>query len=205
APDQTLLCLEGFITDITERKHAEERLRESERRFRSLFNLSSDWYWESDAELRFARFDGRDVERADSPFRGLIGRRVWESDLYLANAADNAEAQRELLERRLTFYDVIMCTPLADGSPLYISVSGEPRFDAAGRFLGYHGIGRDITKRMRDERAMLRLGRMYAAISATNEAILRVQAPEELYQKVCDAAVHGGEFIATGVMLFEPG
>jgi diguanylate cyclase (GGDEF)-like protein len=43
--------------------------------------------------------------------------------------------------------------------------------------------------------------RMYAALSATNEAILRTRAPEELFQRVCDAVVHGGGFKMAGTML----
>jgi diguanylate cyclase (GGDEF)-like protein len=43
--------------------------------------------------------------------------------------------------------------------------------------------------------------RMYAALSATNEAILRTRAPEELFQRVCDAVVHGGGFMTAGAML----
>jgi hypothetical protein len=44
-------------------------------------------------------------------------------------------------------------------------------------------------------------GRMFAALSATNEAILKTDAPEELFQRVCDAAVHGGGFKAAGRLL----
>ena len=46
--------------------------------------------------------------------------------------------------------------------------------------------------------------RMYAALSATNEAILRTRAPEELFQRVCDAVVHGGGFMTAGAMLPDP-
>ena len=55
------------------------------------------------------------------------------------------------------------------------------------------------------ERAMRRLNRMFGAISATNEAILRAKTEQELYQRVCDAAVHSGKSIATVVLLAEPG
>jgi diguanylate cyclase (GGDEF)-like protein len=55
------------------------------------------------------------------------------------------------------------------------------------------------------ERAMRRVNRMFGAISATNEAILRAKTAQELYQLVCDAAVHSGESIATVVLLAEPG
>src|SRR5260221_9136911 len=55
------------------------------------------------------------------------------------------------------------------------------------------------------ERAMRRLNRMFGAISATNEAILRAKTEQELYQLVCDAAVHSGKSFATIAMLVEPG
>ncbi len=54
------------------------------------------------------------------------------------------------------------------------------------------------------ERAMRRLNRMFGAISATNEAILRAKTELELYQLVCDAAVHSAKSVATVVFLAEP-
>jgi GAF domain-containing protein len=54
------------------------------------------------------------------------------------------------------------------------------------------------------ERAMRRLNRMFGAISATNEAILRAKTEQELYQRVCDAAVYSGKSVATVVLLAEP-
>jgi GAF domain-containing protein len=54
------------------------------------------------------------------------------------------------------------------------------------------------------ERAMRRLNRMFGAISATNEAILRAKTEQELYQLICDAAVHSGNSIAAVVLLAEP-
>lgn len=53
------------------------------------------------------------------------------------------------------------------------------------------------------ERAMRRLNRMFGAISATNEAILRAKNETELYQRVCDAAVYSGKSVATAVLLAE--
>ncbi|HSZ10016.1 MAG TPA: response regulator [Steroidobacteraceae bacterium] len=44
--------------------------------------------------------------------------------------------------------------------------------------------------------AAQRVARMFAALSDTNEAIMRVTTPEDLYQRVCEAAVHGGRLLA---------
>ena len=54
------------------------------------------------------------------------------------------------------------------------------------------------------ERTLRRLNRMFGAISATNEAILRAKTEQELYQRVCDAAVHSGKSAATAVLLAQP-
>jgi diguanylate cyclase (GGDEF)-like protein len=49
------------------------------------------------------------------------------------------------------------------------------------------------------------LARTFAALSATNEAILYAKSPEELYRKVCEAAFSSGDFLATAVFLKEEG
>jgi len=59
--------------------------------------------------------------------------------------------------------------------------------------------------RKNGERVTRRLNRMYGAISATNEAILRAKTEQELYQLVCDAAVYSGKSAATVVLLAQPG
>ncbi len=56
------------------------------------------------------------------------------------------------------------------------------------------------TAQQTSERATRRLNRMFGALSATNEAILRAKTEQELYQLVCDASVHGGKSLATVVL-----
>src|SRR3954470_18148384 len=49
------------------------------------------------------------------------------------------------------------------------------------------------------------IAQMFAALSATNEAILRATSEDELFQRVCDAAVFGGKLLGTGVLLADKG
>src|SRR5450631_270712 len=44
-----------------------------------------------------------------------------------------------------------------------------------------------------------RFSRMFAALGDTNEAIMRAASPQDLYQRVCEAAVHGGRLIAASI------
>jgi diguanylate cyclase (GGDEF)-like protein len=46
---------------------------------------------------------------------------------------------------------------------------------------------------------------MFAALSATNEAILYAKSPEQLFQQVCDAALGSGDFLTTAIFLLAPG
>ena len=140
--------------DIREQLHAEVALQESEARFRALTELSSDWYWEQDSGYRFTRIEGRFVTGGDQALQHqLIGRTRWSSGLQIDGGWDGHIA---VLDARKPFHDTIMWRPLADGTRRFVAVSGEPIFDAGGRFAGYRGVGRDITAQKRAEE-LLRL------------------------------------------------
>src|SRR5258708_37513044 len=49
------------------------------------------------------------------------------------------------------------------------------------------------------------IARMFAALSATNEAILHAKSPDQLFQQVCEAALSSGDFLVTAILLLKPG
>src|SRR6476660_601151 len=143
----------GVLQDITELRRAEQGLRESEERFRTLVQFSFDVYWESDAQHRFIRQDFAE-NLADTPAPGSeIGKTRWEVP-YLEPDAEAWRKHRETLEAHLPFRDFELARPAADGGKRYISASGLPVFDKAGRFIGYRGVARHITERKRAEEAL---------------------------------------------------
>jgi diguanylate cyclase (GGDEF)-like protein/PAS domain S-box-containing protein len=157
-PDERLLqaigVIGGQMGQFVQRAQAEQAMRDSEGRFRSLTALSSDWFWEQDADYRFTRLEGHNIAGGDQALRErLVGSRRWENGLEIEGGW---EAHRALLDARRPFHDVLMWRTLSDGSLRYVSVSGEPVFAADGGFAGYRGVGRDITEQKRDEQ-MLRL------------------------------------------------
>jgi PAS domain S-box-containing protein len=139
------------IMDL-KRKRIEEALRESEERFRTLVQFSVDVYWETDAQHRFVRQEFAE-SLANAPAPVEIGKTRWEVP-YLEPDAEAWRKHRETLDARLPFRDFELTRPTPDGGKRYVSVSGLPVFDQAGRFIGYRGVGRYITERKRAEEAL---------------------------------------------------
>ena len=135
---------------------AMRKLQESETRFRSLTAMSSDFFWESDAEHRLISRDSANKKLSTiSAFqRGAqIGERRWDIP-YLSPDEGGWAAHRAVLDAHLPFRDFELSRLGSDGAERFISISGDPVFDASGAFTGYRGVGTDITERKRAESAL---------------------------------------------------
>jgi len=175
---------------------ANSSLRDSEARFRTLTEMSSDFYWESDAEHRFtSRAAANRKQSKVSVFeRGAqIGMRRWEIP-YLTPDEAGWQAHRAALDAHLPFRDFKVSRLGADGSERHVSISGDPVFDAAGAFTGYRGVGTDITERKEAELRIAYLNRVYAMLSGINTLIVRVHDRDELFTEACRIAVEAGGF-----------
>ena len=148
-PDQSFVeaapAIGSLFGQFLQRKGAEEALRESEARFRSLTQLSSDFFWESDPQHRLSNLVHGPSAAASPVGYGLVGKTPWEIPSV---GPDDAgwQAHRAMLESREPFRDFEIARPLPDGGTRHFAVSGQARYDAQGVFLGYRGVGRDITE-----------------------------------------------------------
>jgi PAS domain S-box-containing protein len=117
-------------------------LRVSEARFQRFTELSSDWYWEQDAQGRLTHCSGPVREMLGL---GDAGRAAPDSGGW--NPQERAALDDNIANRR-PFLDFLYSRTLADGSIHHLQVSGEPMFDNASRFTGYRGVGMDVSDRM---------------------------------------------------------
>ena len=179
-PDGSAQAMEGFVGDVTERKRAGEALRESEARLRSLVGLSSDWYWEQDAEFRFVSVSERYADlggiNAETHFGlprwGLPGTEI---------VGQTWDEHRALLAAHKPFRDLRLRRTSPTGEIYYISVAGEPIFDEHGSFTGYRGVARDVTDRViAGQRARAADERMRLAIEHLGEAISITDAGDRI-------------------------
>jgi len=136
--------LEDFnkVLEQTVRERTAE-LRESEARYRSLTELASDWYWEQDETGNFTKVSG--------PVLEMLGIRVA---TFAGEPGDEEttgwnETEREALRAKIAarkpFLDFVFSRVNPDGTDQKFQVSGEPMFNQSCRFIGYRGIGVELT------------------------------------------------------------
>src|SRR5258705_291196 len=139
-----------MLSSLKRGERVENELIDSERRFRSLTDLSSDMYWEQDDQYRFISSSGSGPEWMVNGLREAAGKRRWDFKYENMTEKDWA-AHIALLDTRKPFRDLEFCRLHESGRKTWISVSGEPVFDSSGAFKGYRGVGKDITERKRAE------------------------------------------------------
>ena len=160
--------------DINERQRVELALRASEARFRDIAEAASDWFWEMGPDLRFTYHSDRYFEITGFRPEDKIGTtrtRYVESSHFERDTA-KWDAHFADLAARKRFQNFEYEFKLKDGSICHARISGQPVFNAEGKFEGYRGTGTDITERKRAEEAVRELSRQNELIlSAAGEGI----------------------------------
>jgi PAS domain S-box-containing protein len=136
--------LDNFNKELEQKvQERTAELRESEARYRSLTELAADWYWEQDENGNFTKVSGPVLEMLGIRVEALAG------DSSNADAASPNAAELETLQAtiaaRQPFLDFVFSRVNADGSQQKFQVSGEPMFTQSCRFVGYRGIGVELT------------------------------------------------------------
>jgi diguanylate cyclase (GGDEF)-like protein/PAS domain S-box-containing protein len=178
--DGAVAGLIGTITDITGLKEAEAALREGEARFRDLTELSSDWYWEQDADLRFTLISSK-VHEFSLGAEEDIGKTRWEvSRGHMTE--EQWQPHKAVLAARRAFQDFAYQRYDTHGQLRTISVSGRPIFDEQERFQGYRGTGRDITEQKRAEEQIRHIAHHDALTQLPNRMLLHDRIGQAIAQ-----------------------
>ncbi len=169
-PDGSLIGVLGIARDITDRKQAEEALRESEKRYRLLARNSLDVIWKLDSNLKFTYVSPAIFDMLGFTTEEWRGTRLPEH----CSPEETQKTQRIIaheLENLEKHTGVIYETSFINknGEEIPCEVNGKILFDENGRPIGFQGITRDITKRKQAEEALRESEERFRTIFETAE------------------------------------
>ena len=131
----------------------DRQLGSSEQRFRDYADVASDWYWETDAHHRITYLSERFFAAAGPAGHETLGR---QADDFIRDHSERGENQSYLaaLNDHRPFRGLRLRYRRGNGSFGDWSLSGKPHLDAEGYFLGYRGVGTDITATVGDQQML---------------------------------------------------
>ncbi|MFA6002533.1 MAG: PAS domain S-box protein [Elusimicrobiota bacterium] len=189
--------------DVTERRLAEDKLRESELRFRQVLDAANDWIWEVDENGTYTFVSPRVRDILGYEPQELIGKTPF--DFMTQPEAERVSAAfKDIAAARKPFRGLENVNIHKDGHEVVLETNGLPIIDAAGRFQGYRGLDRDITER-RNSDISLRLSREQLLQAQKLEAVGRLASGvAHDFNNIMTAVVAYSDFLIKAIPAGDP-
>jgi PAS domain S-box-containing protein len=142
----------GVCRDITAQVEADHALRESEQRFRQLFEIGADYSWEMGADYRMSYVSPNYEAVVGVPASQALGKRFAETPGVRVEPEMGKMAILAQKEKK-PYRDFVYSRKLASGEIRWFSVSAVPIFGEDGEFRGFRGVAANITARIKSEAA----------------------------------------------------
>ncbi|MEA1968909.1 MAG: PAS domain-containing protein [Thermodesulfobacteriota bacterium] len=141
--------------DITQRKKAEEILALNESRFRDISMSMADWIWEVDKDVRYIFSAGNSKKVLGYEKDELLGKTPFD---FMPKEEVLAAKNRfmEIIKKEQPIIDLKNWNLRKDGTRVCLLTNGVPIFDGNGKFTGYRGVGKDITRELEIEEKLKR-------------------------------------------------
>jgi PAS domain S-box-containing protein len=141
--------IQAVVEDITDRKLAEDMLRESETRFKQISEGTEEWIWEVDANGVFTYMNRYVKKLLGYDPEELIGTKHFYDFFEPEHKVELMQGALAAFGKKESVRDFINCNIHKDGRRRIISTSGFPILDSKNNFIGYRGINVDITERQK--------------------------------------------------------
>ncbi len=169
------------ITNARARLRLEAQARKALQFVDEFENSGRGWFWETNNLGTLSYVSQQLADDFNCQPEDLLGRQFTDLLSVDPGSADSLREERTLgfhLSARFPFSDVIVRA--ASDDDIHWSLSGNPLFDERGRFLGFRGIGTDLTEQRRTEQEVARLARFDSLTGLPNRALMRQTLDEAL-------------------------
>ncbi|HXV99136.1 MAG TPA: GAF domain-containing protein, partial [Anaerolineae bacterium] len=207
-PNGEVAGIQGIFWDITERKQAEEALRESEARFRSLAsNIPGAIYrCALDADRTMEFMSAATEALIGYPTSDFIGKRV-RSYASIIHPEDRVMVEKGVLEgiEAKQPYTVEYRIIKAGGQVRWVHERGQAIYDEAGQVLWLDGVLFDITERKQAEEALAKQARMTAFSADVGLALTKTMTLPEALQNCAESMVQHLDAAFARIWTLAPG
>ena len=170
-----------MIASARQRLHLDAQARKALRFVHEFENSGRGWFWETNNQGTLSYVSQQLADDFKCQPEELLGRQFNDLLSIGTSTGDNLREERTLgfhLSARFPFSDVVVRA--ASDEDVHWSLSGNPIFDERGRFLGFRGIGTDLTEQRRSEQEISRLARFDSLTGLPNRALMRKTLDEAL-------------------------
>jgi diguanylate cyclase (GGDEF)-like protein len=170
----------SFLVTGRKRLHLEAQARKAQHFVDEFESSGRGWFWETDYMGTLSYVSRQLADDFQCEPAELLGRQFTDL-LSVDQDSDSLGESKTLgfhLSARFPFSDVVVRP--ASEQDVHWSLSGNPIFDERGRFLGFRGIGTDLTEQRKSEREISRLARFDSLTGLPNRAMMRQTLDEAL-------------------------
>ena len=182
--------VQGIARDISARKGAEEALKDSEEKFRSIVETTNEWIWAIDLEGNHTYTNPAIEHILGYKTEEILGANVLEFV-----HPDDREELEKLLKQRISeergWTGLVLRWKHKHEGYRYLESNGLPVFDPQGKLVGYRGADRDITERKLAEEALSQQAERAALTNRISQAVRRTLEVSEVFETaVRELGVH---------------
>jgi PAS domain S-box-containing protein len=193
SPDGEPERMVGVALDVTDRKRAEQTLRESEERFRLVANTAPVLIWMSGTDKLCTFFNKGWLDFRGQPMEHEVGE-GWAAGVHPDDLERCLNIYTAAFDNRVDF-EMEYRLRRFDGKYRWIVDYGVPRFESDGTFCGYIGSCVDITDRKATEESLEELsGRLINAQEAERKRIAR-ELHDDFSQRLALQGIRLGQLL----------